>query len=104
MAVPLARAPLGQLMSKENLVPEISSGKYASPAKKANKMELYNSPVKKVAPEPLLDENADRFTTFPIKYDAVWEMYKKAQASFWTAEEVDLSDDMKFWDKLSGDL
>lgn len=34
--------------------------------------------------EPLLDENADRFTMFPIKYHDIWEMYKKAEASFWT--------------------
>ena len=42
-------------------------------------------------PEPLLTDNDDRFTMFPIKYPGVWEMYKKAEASFWTAEEVDLS-------------
>ena len=34
--------------------------------------------------EPLLDENDDRFTMFPIKYNDIWEMYKKAEASFWT--------------------
>ena len=34
--------------------------------------------------EPLLDENPDRFCMFPIKYREVWEMYKKAEASFWT--------------------
>merc|ERR1712159_964200 len=54
-------------------------------------------------PEPLLDENDQRFTMFPIKYPAVWEMYKKAEASFWTAEEVDLSDDMKHWEGLTKD-
>jgi hypothetical protein len=37
-------------------------------------------------PEPLLDENSDRFCMFPIKYPAVWEMYKKAEASFWTGK------------------
>jgi ribonucleoside-diphosphate reductase subunit M2 len=40
---------------------------------------------------------------FPIKYDGIWEMYKKAEASFWTAEEVDLSDDMKHWETLTKD-
>ena len=35
-------------------------------------------------PEPLLDTNDDRFTMFPIKYGDIWEMYKKAEASFWT--------------------
>ncbi|KIY97028.1 ribonucleoside-diphosphate reductase subunit M2 [Monoraphidium neglectum] len=54
-------------------------------------------------PEPLLDENPDRFCMFPIKYSTIWEFYKKAEASFWTAEEVDLGDDMRHWEKLSGD-
>ena len=54
-------------------------------------------------PEPLLEENPDRFTMFPIKYNKVWEMYKKAEASFWTAEEVDLSSDMKHWETLTDD-
>ncbi|ABO97569.1 predicted protein [Ostreococcus lucimarinus CCE9901] len=53
--------------------------------------------------EPLLDENDQRFTMFPIQYPQVWEMYKKAEASFWTAEEVDLSDDMKHWETLTKD-
>lgn len=51
--------------------------------------------------EPLLDPNPDRFCTFPIKYHDIWEMYKKAEASFWTAEEVDLSEDVKHWVSLS---
>ncbi len=34
--------------------------------------------------EPLLDENPDRYCMFPIKYPQIWEMYKKAEASFWT--------------------
>jgi hypothetical protein len=37
-------------------------------------------------PEPLLDENPNRWTMLPIKYPAIWEMYKKAEASFWTGE------------------
>lgn len=41
--------------------------------------------------EPLLRENPRRFVIFPIQYPDIWEMYKKAEASFWTAEEVDLS-------------
>ncbi|KAI8467291.1 MAG: ferritin-like superfamily [Monoraphidium minutum] len=54
-------------------------------------------------PEPLLDDNPDRFCMFPIKYQQIWEFYKKAEASFWTAEEVDLGDDMRHWEKLSDD-
>src|SRR3954470_9009088 len=51
--------------------------------------------------EILLRENKDRFVILPIKYPAIWEMYKKAEASFWTAEEIDLSDDMKHWEALN---
>jgi ribonucleoside-diphosphate reductase subunit M2 len=41
--------------------------------------------------EPLLRENPRRFVIFPIQYPDIWNMYKKAEASFWTVEEVDLS-------------
>ena len=51
--------------------------------------------------ELLLRENKDRFVILPIKYPAIWEMYKKCEASFWTAEEIDLSDDMKHWDLMN---
>ena len=43
------------------------------------------------ASEPLLTENKQRFVLFPIKHPKIWEMYKKAEASFWTAEEIDLA-------------
>ncbi len=51
--------------------------------------------------ELLLKANKDRFVLFPIKYDNLWKMYKKAEASFWTAEEIDLSGDLKDWEKLN---
>jgi ribonucleoside-diphosphate reductase beta chain len=51
--------------------------------------------------ELLLRENKDRFVILPIKYPAIWEMYKKCEASFWTAEEIDLSDDLKHWESLN---
>lgn len=38
--------------------------------------------------EPILKENPDRFVLFPIKYEAIWEMYKKAEASFWTGKWI----------------
>ena len=41
--------------------------------------------------EPLLKDNPRRFVVFPIQWPDVWQMYKKAEASFWTVEEVDLS-------------
>lgn len=54
--------------------------------------------------EPILKENKDRFVLFPIKHHDIWEMYKKAEASFWTAEEIDLSSDGQDWEnKLSED-
>merc|ERR1719346_561217 len=50
--------------------------------------------------EPLLKENPRRFVVLPIQYHAIWKMYKKAEASFWTAEEVDLSQDLAHWNRL----
>ena len=43
---------------------------------------------KERVPEPLLDENPDRFCMFPIKFQNIWEFYKKAEASFWTGEPL----------------
>ena len=51
--------------------------------------------------EPLLTENNDRFVIFPIKHDDIWQFYKNAEASFWTAEEIDLSQDLKDWNNLN---
>jgi len=48
-----------------------------------------------------LKENPGRWVMFPIKHPAVWEMYKKHEASFWTAEEIDLSQDTKDWESLN---
>merc|ERR1711990_456450 len=53
--------------------------------------------------EPLLMENPRRFVILPIQYGDIWQMYKKAEASFWTAEEVDLSKDVKDWETLKDD-
>lgn len=53
--------------------------------------------------ELLLRDNPNRFVLFPIKYHAIWEMYKKHKASFWTAEEIDLAQDAKDWATLNQD-
>lgn len=53
--------------------------------------------------EPLLKKNPRRFVIFPIQYPDIWKMYKKAQASFWTTEEVDLTKDLAHWDKLKSE-
>ena len=51
--------------------------------------------------EPILQENPNRFVLFPIQHDEVWQMYKKAEASFWTAEEIDLGQDLTDWKNLN---
>ncbi|MFA5584560.1 MAG: ribonucleotide-diphosphate reductase subunit beta [Candidatus Caldatribacteriota bacterium] len=51
--------------------------------------------------EPLLTPTTDRFVLFPIKHHDIWEMYKKAMASFWVAEEIDLYQDLNDWNSLN---
>lgn len=51
--------------------------------------------------DPILKENPQRWVMFPLKYTEVWEMYKKHEASFWTAEEIDLAQDNKDWGNLN---
>ena len=54
--------------------------------------------------EPILKENKDRFVVFPIQHQDLWEWYKKQEASFWTAEEIDLHQDPVHWrEKLNDD-
>ncbi len=56
------------------------------------------------AQEPLLQENPNRFVIFPIQHHDIWEWYKKMEASFWTAEEIDLHQDLNDWNtKLNKD-
>jgi ribonucleoside-diphosphate reductase subunit M2 len=38
--------------------------------------------------EPILKEQNQRFCMFPIRYKELWEMYKKAEASFWTGNSL----------------
>lgn len=54
--------------------------------------------------EPILKENPNRFVLFPIQHNDIWEFYKKSEASFWTAEEIDLAQDIMDWEnKLNND-
>jgi len=54
--------------------------------------------------EPILEKNNSRFVLFPIVHDDIWSFYKRAEASFWTAEEIDLSPDLIDWEnKLTDD-
>ena len=51
--------------------------------------------------DPILKLNTNRFTVFPIEYQSLWKLYKNAQMSVWTAEEIDFSKDMEDWESLS---
>jgi ribonucleoside-diphosphate reductase subunit M2 len=53
--------------------------------------------------EPLLSPDDNRFVMFPIKYDDIWQMYKKQVDCFWRAEEIDLTKDLVNWESLNGD-
>lgn len=75
----------------------------AEPAHLADSVSIYKQMELdgKLLPEPFLCENPNRFVLFPIQENEVWAMYKKAEASFWTAEEIDLVHDLKDWGNLS---
>ncbi|XP_060677788.1 ribonucleoside-diphosphate reductase subunit M2 [Hemiscyllium ocellatum] len=95
---------------KENTPPSLSSARILA-SKTARKILLDADVSLKSEPsdhsnlndEPLLKENPRRFVIFPIQYHDIWRMYKKAEASFWTAEEVDLSKDLQHWDSLKSE-
>ncbi len=53
--------------------------------------------------EPILEENKNRFVLFPIQHDDIWSFYKRAEASFWTAEEIDLQPDLIDWENKLND-
>ena len=53
--------------------------------------------------EPLLAPDDNRFVMFPIKYEDIWQMYKKQVDCFWRAEEIDLTKDLVNWESLNTD-
>lgn len=53
--------------------------------------------------EPILEPNNNRFVLFPIQHDDIWSFYKRAQASNWTAEEMDLGVDIFDWENKLND-
>ena len=59
--------------------------------------------MSKTIVEPLLAPDDNRFVMFPIKYDDIWQMYKKQIDCFWRAEEIDLTKDLVNWDSLNQD-
>ncbi|KAL0620901.1 Ribonucleoside-diphosphate reductase subunit M2 [Plecturocebus cupreus] len=93
------------LVDKENTPPALNGTRVlASKTARRIFQEPAEPKTRAVAPgvadEPLLRENPRRFVIFPIEYHDIWQMYKKAEASFWTAEEVDLSKDIRHWESL----
>ncbi|XP_038057462.1 ribonucleoside-diphosphate reductase subunit M2 B-like [Patiria miniata] len=86
---------------KQNIIPTTKT-----PSKEEKRKELKEFKKKQqdlLQDEPLLRENPHRFVIFPIQYKDIWDMYKKAEASFWTVEEVDLSKDLPDWESLKPD-
>jgi ribonucleotide reductase beta subunit family protein with ferritin-like domain len=59
--------------------------------------------MSKTLTEPLLAPDDNRFVTFPIKYNDIWDMYKKQVECFWRPEEIDLTKDLTHWDALNTD-
>ena len=53
--------------------------------------------------EPILRPNPDRFVIYPIVHSDLWQQFKRQEASFWTAEEIDLTDDRRDWDRLKAE-
>merc|ERR1712241_248636 len=106
---PLSRENKMTLTSIENLPISLSDKENAKLSKDTNG-KLAKKDITETAmavdfsEEPLLKDNPNRFVILPIQYDDIWRMYKKAQASFWTAEEVDLEKDLRDWnEKLKDD-
>lgn len=93
-------------LDKENTPPSLSNTRILA-SKTARKIFSESTPKSEQTSvsqeEPLLKENPRRFVIFPIQYHDIWTMYKKAEASFWTAEEVDLSKDLQHWESLKDD-
>ncbi|XP_019751798.1 ribonucleoside-diphosphate reductase subunit M2-like [Hippocampus comes] len=101
-------ADVGRMsLDKENTPPSLNTARILA-SKTARKI-FAETPLKDVKKnrsrevEPLLKDNPRRFVIFPIQYHDIWRMYKKAEASFWTAEEVDLSKDTQHWEVLKED-
>ncbi|KAB0402217.1 hypothetical protein E2I00_017104, partial [Balaenoptera physalus] len=105
---PLQLSPMKglSLADKENTPPSLSGTRVL--ASKTTR-RIFQEPTEPQNPklsapsveeEPLLKENPRRFVIFPIEYHNIWQMYKKAEASFWTAEEVELSKDIQHWEAL----
>jgi len=111
---PSKRKPLGEVSntverSRSNLFGDektLSSPKKTQSSPKKTKQPVVGPSSEKqmsttdFSDEPLLRPNPRRFVVLPIQYPDIWQMYKKAEASFWTIEEVDLGRDLAQWEAL----
>ena len=73
---------------------------YASPLNPSSKHKTDKNKGR-LAPEPLLQANPQRFVLFPIQHNDIWRMYKKVETSFWAAEDIDLKTDTPDWNRLT---
>ena len=98
------QTPKGMLVNKKKVLGESQAQNINQNGELQPKDQMKKAPKSKtvtnIDDEPLLRPNPRRFVIFPIKYHDIWQMYKKAEASFWTAEEVDLSKDQIHWEAL----
>merc|ERR1712180_176216 len=104
LVLTVVKMPLTSIENVANINLDDKENVGKSPVKNIVKKTVAKvEPTKVEEVEPLLKDNARRFVILPIQYDDIWQMYKKAEASFWTAEEVDLSKDLADWDNLKDD-
>ena len=89
---------------KENLTPTSTSLPLHNTLFKKRKptQSLWKLKQNQLPAESILDPSKKRYSLFPIEHNDIWRMYKKAEASFWTAEEIDMNDDEKHWNKIYG--
>ncbi|XP_076332552.1 ribonucleoside-diphosphate reductase subunit M2 B-like isoform X4 [Tachypleus tridentatus] len=93
--------PLSSSIKNSGLTDQQNLNLKATQTENVSKVQSTQTPKKKKEiKETLLTKTPGRFVILPIKYQDIWDMYKRAEASFWTAEEVDLSKDLSDWNKL----
>ena len=83
---------------KNNSLPNSTLIKNINAKKSVWKLREENPTFYNMKKEPLLDTTQTRYCLFPLKHNDIWQMYKKAEASFWTFEEIDLSQDKSDWE------
>ncbi|XP_064605537.1 ribonucleoside-diphosphate reductase small chain-like isoform X1 [Liolophura sinensis] len=100
LSINIKKKPLGESQTQNILSSTQMNKESVKPKSTVVEKKKRRKPVENIEEEPLLRTNPRRFVIFPIEYHDIWQMYKKAEASFWTAEEVDLSKDLAHWEEL----